>query len=79
MSKFTVFIEGMMSILCLLPSTGHTSPNFVKPARIDIKEVHQVNSHEAWVEVGLVTKEVARKQVDKLPYHKQTKLKALLA
>lgn len=78
MDKRTLLVEGMMSILVLLPSTGNTTPKFITPTPSNIKKVTPINNHESFVEVGLTMRDVANNQLKNLSGIQQRHLKALM-
>lgn len=78
MSKLSPFLEGVMSVLVLMPSLTHASPKYIAEEKLEIKKVTELSSHEPWIEVGLHMRSVAGSNIKGLNESQQHQLEPLL-
>lgn len=78
MSKLSPFLEGIMSVLVLMPSLTHASPKYIEEEKLEIKKITALSSHEPWIEVGINMRSVANSSIESLSEEKKYKLEPLL-
>lgn len=78
MSKLSPFLEGIMSVLVLMPSLTHASPKYIEEEKLEIKKVTALSSHEPWIEVGINMRSVAKSNLEGLNESQKQKLEPLL-
>ena len=78
MSKLSPFLEGVMSVLVLMPSLTHASPKYIEEEKLEIKKVTALSTHEPWIEVGLNMRSVADSNIEGLNENQKHRLESLL-
>lgn len=78
MSKLSPFLEGVMSVLVLMPSLTHASPKYIEEEKLEIKKITALSTHEPWIEVGLNMRSVASANIEGLNENQKHKLEPLL-
>lgn len=78
MSKLSPFLEGVMSVLVMMPSLTHASPKYIEEEKLEIKKINDLSSYEPWVEIGMNMRSVANSEVNNLEPKQKQKLEPLL-
>lgn len=78
MTKLSPFLEGVMSVLVMMPSLTHASPKYIEEEELKIKKISALSSHEPWIEVGMSMRHVASSNLENLNEKQKQKLEPLL-
>lgn len=78
MSKLSPFLEGVMSVLVMMPSLTHASPKYIEEEKIEVKKITALSSHGPWIEIGMNMRSVANSSIISLEPKQKQKLEPLL-
>lgn len=59
MNKLSPFLEGMLSVFVLLPTSVSAKSHYIEPTDSNLQAIDTISTHQPFVEVGLIMEQVA--------------------